>query len=150
MARIETATFAQRRRRPTGVTYQIARELAFALPGVEDSLSYGTPSLKVKGRFMLRLREDGETLAVKVDYSMREALMQAEPETFFITDHYRDFPAVLVRLASVDRKRLHEVLEHAWRFVAPASLRRAPAGKRSAARLETPRKRSSASRQGNS
>ena len=128
-----------RPRKPTGVTYQIARELAFRLPGVEDGMSYGTPSLKVGGKFLLRLREDGETLAVKVDYPMREALMQAEPETFFITDHYRNYPAVLVRLASVDRKRLHEVLEHAWRFVAPAALRKAPAGKRGA-RLSAARK----------
>lgn len=118
-----------RPRKPVGVTYQIARELAFGLPGVEDGMSYGTPSLKVRGKFMARLKDDGETLAVKVDFPMREALMQADPETFFITDHYRDYPAVLVRLASVDRKRLHEVLEHAWRFVAPAALRKVPVGK---------------------
>lgn len=128
-------------RKPTGVTYQIARELAFRLPGVEDGMSYGTPSLKVRGKFLARLREDGETLAVKVDFPMREALMQAEPETFYITDHYRNYPAVLVRLARVDRRRLHEVLEHAWRFVAPAGLRKIPAPAAKGARSSPTRKR---------
>lgn len=93
-------------------------------------MSYGTPSLKVGGKFLLRLREDGETLAVKVDYPMRDILVQAEPETFFITDHYRNHPVVLVRLARVDRKRLHDLLEHAWRFVARSAARRAPARER--------------------
>jgi hypothetical protein len=134
------STPLSRPRKPTGVTYQIARELACRLPGVEDGTSYGTPSLKVRGKFLLRLREDGETLAVKVDYPMREALMQAEPETFFITDHYRNYPAVLVRLASVDRKRLHEVLEHAWRFVAQPAASRS-SGRKGSARSSAMRRR---------
>jgi|SRR5262245_14551803 len=140
-ARPESAA-RSRPRKPAGVTYQIARELACGLPGVEDGLSYGTPSLKVRGKLLLRLREDGETLAVRVDYPMREALMQAEPETFFITDHYRNYPAVLVRLASVDRKRLHEVLEHAWRFVARPAARRTAARKGGDARSSATRRRS--------
>ncbi len=130
-----------RPRKPTGVTYQIARELACRLPDVEDGMSYGTPSLKVRGKLLLRLREDGETLAVRVDYPMREALMQSEPETFFITDHYRNHPAVLVRLASVDRRRLHEVLEHAWRFVARPAGRRSSARQGGSARASTTRRK---------
>jgi len=105
------------------VTYNVVRKLALAMPGVEDSRSYGTPALKVRGRLLARLKEDGRTLVVIVDFGMREALMQAEPGTFFITDHYLNYPAILVRLATVRPARLREILRHGWRRVAPARVR---------------------------
>ena len=101
------------------------RRIALALPGVEDSVSYGTPALKVQGKFLARLREDGESLAIKVEFPVREALMQADPEMFYITDHYLNYPAVLVRLPKVDLVKLRRLVEHAWRFVAPKRLVRA-------------------------
>jgi len=118
-------------RRGGGVTYGVVRRLALALPGVEESTSYGTPSLKVKGKFLLRLREDGESLAVRVQFPVREALLQEQPEMFFLTDHYLEYPAILVRLSRVDRRSLRRVLDHAWRTVAPPRLVResdAPGG----------------------
>jgi hypothetical protein len=101
------------------VTFETARRIALALPGVEDAISYGTPSLKVRGRFMARIKEDGETLALRVDFAVREALMQEQPEVFYVTDHYLNYPAVLVRLPKVSRAKLRQVLEHAHRVVAP-------------------------------
>ncbi|MDQ6828000.1 MAG: MmcQ/YjbR family DNA-binding protein [Gemmatimonadota bacterium] len=89
------------------------------LPGVEESTSYGTLSIKVKGKFMARLKEDGETLAMRTTFIDRDMLMRVSPETYFITDHYRDYPAVLVRLASADRAQLAELLEDEWRRLAP-------------------------------
>jgi hypothetical protein len=95
------------------------RRIALALPGVEDAISYGTPSLKVRGRFMARIKEDGETLVLRVDFAVRDALMQEQPEVFYVTDHYLNYPAVLVRLPKVSRAKLRRVLEHAHRVVAP-------------------------------
>ncbi len=92
------------------------------LPGIELSTSYGTPSIKVKGKFIARLKEDGETLAMRTTFIDRDMLMRVAPETFFITDHYRDYPAVLVRLASVDRAQLAELLEDEWRRAAPKKM----------------------------
>lgn len=85
-------------------------------------MSYGTPAFRVRGKFLVRLREDGETLALKIGFDAREILMQADPETFFITDHYAGYPSVLVRLATVGREELAGVLEEAWRFNAPKRL----------------------------
>ncbi len=48
--------------------------------------------------------------------------MRAHPETFFITDHYRDYAWVLVRLRTVRRAHLADLLEDAWRAVAPKRL----------------------------
>ncbi len=64
-------------------------EIARKLPGVEESSSYGTPALKVKGRFMCRLRSEAEgALAIRCDFLDRQILLQADPEVFFVTDHY--------------------------------------------------------------
>ena len=97
-------------------------EVARRRPEVEEGTSYGTPALRVRGRFFARLREDGETLVVKMNLFERQYLMDADPEVFFITDHYRDHPSVLVRLPLVQRAQLAERLEDAWRIAAPKRL----------------------------
>ena len=104
------------------VTLATVRRLALALPGVEEGLSYGTPGFRVRGKFLARLWEDGETLVVKCGDDERDFRMQADPETFFITDHYRGYPTVLVRLPRVTTADLKEVLEEAWRRQAPRRL----------------------------
>jgi hypothetical protein len=98
-------------------------KIALALPGVEESTSYGTPSLKVKGKIMSRLRTEAEgALALRCDFLDRQILLQAAPRTFFVTDHYRDYPMVLVRLDRVRKRDLPDLIERAWRLVAPAKL----------------------------
>ena len=104
-------------------TFQTVREIALALPEVEEGTSYGTPAFKVKGKLLARLKEDGETLVVKIDFDTQEILMQADPETFFLTDHYVGWPTILVRLARVDRDDLARLLEDSWRQNAPKRLR---------------------------
>ena len=104
------------------VTLATVRRLALAFPGVEEGLSYGTPGFRVRGKFLARMKEDGETLVVKCGDDERDFRMKADPETFFITDHYRGYPTVLVRLASVTRTELQGVLEQAWRLHAPRRL----------------------------
>jgi hypothetical protein len=91
-----------------------------ALPGVEVTTAYGTPALKVKGKFMCRLRTDPDALVVRViDVEDREALLQGKPRLFFSTPHYDGHPYVLVRLNLVGKRRLAELLEDAWRLRAP-------------------------------
>jgi hypothetical protein len=104
------------------VTWETVRELGLALPETADGKSYGTPALTVRGKAFVRLREDGETIAVKVDFLGRDLLIRTAPETFFITDHYRNYPVVVVRLASIARDTLAGVLEDSWRRAAPTSL----------------------------
>jgi hypothetical protein len=93
------------------------------LPGVEQSTTYGTPALKVKGKFMCRLRTDPDALVVRVlDLADREALLRGKPKVFFSTPHYDGYPYVLVRLGRVGRKQLAELIEDAWRIRAPKRL----------------------------
>ena len=93
---------------------------ASALPGVEVGTSYGTPSLKVRGKFMCRLRTNPDALVMRViDLADREALLKGQPDVFFSTPHYNGYPVVLVRLEQVDPVQLAELVEDAWRLQAP-------------------------------
>ena len=64
------------------------------------------------------MREDGETLVLKVDPTERERLLVDAPDAFFLTDHYRDHPLVLVNLLAVERGCLTRLIEQAWRSLA--------------------------------
>jgi len=108
--------------RPASANLQTVRRLLLALPGVEEGPCYGTPGFRVRGKFLARLRDDGETLVVKCGDDERDLRVQADPETFFTTDHYRGYPTVLVRLATVDSRALRGLLEVAWRRSAPKRL----------------------------
>ena len=104
------------------VTFEQVRLAAHVFPGVEDSTSYGTPALKVRGKLLARLHQSGECLVLRADLLGRGILMQSDPNVFFITDHYRDYPWILVRFSAVDPCALPDLIERAWRLVAPKSL----------------------------
>jgi hypothetical protein len=104
------------------VTFEDVRLAAQAFPGVEDSTSYGTPALKVRGKLLARLHQSGECLVLRADLLDREILMQSDSQVFYITDHYQDYPWVLVRFSAVDTSALPDLIERAWRLVAPKSL----------------------------
>lgn len=92
------------------VDYKIVREIALALPNVEDGLSYAAPALKVGGKLMVRLREDLGAIVVLTTFEEREELMAAEPTTYFITDHYLNYPYVLVKLANATEDALRDLI----------------------------------------
>jgi hypothetical protein len=104
-------------------TWEDVVAMATRFPGVETSTTYGNPSLKVKGKFMCRLRTEPDALVLRVaDMGEREALLQGQPEAFFSTPHYDGHPYVLARLEAVDPKELAELVEEAWRTRAPQRL----------------------------
>jgi hypothetical protein len=76
----------------------------------------------VRKRFLARLKEDGETVAIKSDFADRDVLLEADPRAFYLTDHYRPYPAVLMRLGQVRQGVAVELLEQAWRRAAPKRL----------------------------
>ena len=104
------------------MTFATIRALALGLPGVTDGTSYGTPALKVRGKLLARLHQDGGCLVLRTGFLDRQILLESAPQVFFITDHYRDHPWILVRFATVDARALPDLLERAWRLVAPRSL----------------------------
>jgi hypothetical protein len=105
--------------------WETAKALGLELPDTVEGTSYGMPALKVRDKMFARLREDGETLVVWTDFLEREALTQGDPETFFITPHYEDYPLVLIALEQVDAEELRELLTESWRQRAPKRVLRA-------------------------
>jgi len=99
--------------------FAAALKLAKRFPGIEIETSYGTPAIKVKGKFMARLRTEAEGwLAIRCDFVDREMLLQTAPHVFHLTDHYRNYPAILVDLAAIEKDALVDILESAWRMTA--------------------------------
>lgn len=107
------------------VTFNDVRKIALSLDNVTEGTSYGTPAFKTGGKLFVRLREDAESLVVGTTFEEREDMMAAEPETYYITDHYLKYPWVLVRLSRVHPDALRDLLKRAWRL-ASTSKRRAP------------------------
>ncbi len=108
------------------MTFDEVRTIAFTLPGVEEGLCYGTPGLRNRGKVLARLWPDGEVLVLaRVGFDEREFLMEADPETFFVTDHYRNYPSVLARLERLDPQTLSRLLTQAWRETASRAQLRA-------------------------
>lgn len=101
-----------------GASYNTVRELALRFPAVTEGFSYGTPSLHMGRKLMARLQEDGQTLVSKIEPNQRDAYFELDPDTFFLTDHYKGGPFILVDLARVRSEILPELIEKAWRFVA--------------------------------
>lgn len=98
------------------------RKIAHALPGVVDGTSYGTRALKVGGKLFARVHQSMDCVVLRCEFLDREILMQSAPDAFFITDHYRDYPWILLRLGVVDKRVLPELIERAWRLVASKTL----------------------------
>jgi hypothetical protein len=100
------------------ITMDAVRKIALDYPGVTEGSSYGTVGFRVRGQFLARFWEDGETLVVKCGDEERDARLLANPEAFFLTDHYRGYPTVLIRLGQVSLADLRAVFECAWRLKA--------------------------------
>jgi hypothetical protein len=85
---------------PRGVRVQDVRRLLLGLPNVLEGRSYGMPSFLLNGRFLARFRDDDTVLVLQLaTIAEREVLMQLEPQAFFFTEHYRNYPAVLIRFS---------------------------------------------------
>jgi hypothetical protein len=102
------------------------RALCLAFPGAEAGTSYGLPAFLVNRKFFTRLRaEDASVVIMEVGLDEREMLLEADPETFHITDHFRNYPAVLARLERLAPPELRGFLERRWRKIAPKALLKA-------------------------
>jgi hypothetical protein len=100
------------------MTFEAVRKMALALDNVEEATSYGTPAFKVGGTLFARLRDDIGALVVPMSIEDRQELMAEDPETYFITDHYLNYPYILVNLARVHPDAMRDLLKGAWKLAA--------------------------------
>lgn len=116
--------------------FDLVKAIGLSLPGVEAGTKYdGSPVLKAAGCFMAglathRSAEPG-SLVVRVGLEERAWLLDEAPETYYVTDYYRPYPIVLVRLARVDRDALRDLLTVSHRLALAKSRRRNSLSRRS-------------------
>lgn len=97
--------------------------IVLAFPGAERGMSYGSPSFKLNGKFFTRLRrEDQSVVLVDVPFDERDMLIEAEPGTFHFTAHYKDYPSVLARIATLHPGSFRAFLERRFRKIAKKSV----------------------------
>ena len=101
------------------MTFDQVRKIALTWPEVEDGTSYGTSALKVRKKLMVRLREDGDSMVMPgVPSEERDMLVESQPKVFYFTDHYRNYPMVLIRLSKTKRATVEPLLRRQWRALA--------------------------------
>jgi len=104
--------------------FDIVKKVGVALPHVEATTRYdGSPVLKVAGVFMAGLAShssaEPNTLVVRADLDEREAFIEDAPDIYYLTDYYRRYPLILVRLDHVTRDALRELLSSSHRLTLP-------------------------------
>jgi hypothetical protein len=114
-------------------TWDHVRAILGELPGTEEDPPFQMPAVRVRGKLVAYLPGNARSrpeeagpgedfLVVRIPYHERAALLEEDPETFFVTPHYQKYPGVLVRMATVPPDQLRELLIDAWRLVAPKRL----------------------------
>ena len=103
------------------VDFDTVRNIGLALPGVEEGTAYGFPALKVRGKLLACVpaspsAEPG-SIVVRMGFDDRAELLAEAPDVYYITDHYADYNAVLVRLSRVTPDVLRDLLGIAYKFV---------------------------------
>jgi hypothetical protein len=100
------------------ITLPFIRNLATSFPGSEEGTSYGTPALRVGKRLYLRLHDNEEAIVVLLNtVEEQQDLISHDPASYYITDHYAGYPAVLVR-PTIPEDEFRALMELAWRRVA--------------------------------
>jgi len=110
------------------VSFDTVRKIGLALPHAEEGTAYGKPALKVRGKMFACMSShksaEPDSLVVRVDFDQRAELLAGDPQVYYITDHYNDSPAVLVRLRKVRPDALKDLLTMAHRFMTRENARR--------------------------
>jgi hypothetical protein len=106
-----------------GVTAAQLKKIALSFPEALEKPSYGKPAFFIAKKFFTRHRAEDNSLVMIVDsMHTRDMMLELDPKTYFITDHYKDYPSVLVRLERVTPEEVRAMLERRWRQIAPKKL----------------------------
>ena len=98
------------------MTFLEVSEIALAMKNVEAGTSYGTPAFKTMGILFVRYRPELDSIVVAMDPGEREGAIAEDPETYYLLDHYRNHPWVLVRLPAIKKPALRDLLLNAKKF----------------------------------
>ena len=108
------------------------REYGRTLPDVEEGTMYGTPALKVRGKMFACMAShksaEPNTLVVMIDFAARDAILEDDPDTYYLKEHYLNYPCVLVRLSRIHADALRDLVIGAYHFVSSKRARKPARG----------------------
>ena len=112
------------------IDFKKVRTAAAGLADVEEVTSWGAPALKVRGKMFvcqaINKAAEPNTLAVRMDFAQRDALIEEAPDVYYLKEHYLDYPCVLVRLSRVHPDALRDLVRTAYQFVSASTPKRRP------------------------
>jgi hypothetical protein len=110
------------------IDFDTVREIGLTLPEVEVSTSYGVSSLKIRGKLFtcpaINKSAEPGSLVVRVSFEDRDELIAGAPDTYYVTNHYVNYPSVLVRMSRIRRDALKDLLHMSWKFVTAVTPRK--------------------------
>src|SRR4029450_1054280 len=129
--------------RSRALDFDAVRKIAKALPDVEETPIHGAPSLRVRGKLLtcpaIHQSAEPNTLAVRIGFDQRAELMANDPEIYNVTDHYVNYPTVLVRLQRIHRAGWRDLLGMARLFVISRGKKGGSGSRKRASSRETAR-----------
>ncbi len=121
--------------------FSLVESIGRTLPDVEVTTAYGQPALKVRGKMFVCIASnkaaEPDTLVVMMEIADRDLLVEEDPDTYYLKEHYVGYPCVLVRLARVQPDALRDLVIGAHRYVSEKT-RKKPAARRSKPRARPP------------
>ena len=106
---------------PRGHSFKTVESIGRKLPEVEVTTTWGKPALKIDGKMFVCIAShksaEPNTLVARMDIADRDALIEDEPDTYYLQEHYVDYPCVLVRLSRVRADALRDIVTGAYRYV---------------------------------
>lgn len=99
--------------------FDVVLDAARTLPAVDQATAWGASALKVRGKMLacqaIHKSAEPNSIVVKIPFDQRDELIAAEPDVYYLTEHYVNYPSVLVRLSRIHRDALRDLLALACR-----------------------------------
>ena len=118
---------------PRRCSFKTVESIGRTLPDVEVTTTWGQPTLKVRGKMFVCIAShksaEPNSLVVMMAVADRDALVADDPDTYYLKEHYVNYPCVLVRLSRVRADALRDLVTGAHRFVSAKTRRQSSAGK---------------------
>ena len=87
---------------------------ACTLPDVVMESWWGTPCPKLNGKGLMSRSREADSFGLMVTQAEKQLLFETDPDTFWETDHYRNYPMLLVRFGTDADERIRLYIQRSW------------------------------------
>jgi hypothetical protein len=119
---------------PRGHTFKSVEAIGRTLPDVEVTTTWGKPALKVRGKMFVCIAShksaEPNSLVARMDFPERDALVEDDPNIYYLKEHYLNYPCVVVRLDRIHADALRDLVVSAYRYVSAKTAAKSRAGAR--------------------